>query len=80
MGKGAAAPQSTQYITDKGPTTPVVQLDHHYLKDDGEEAIGVEDRFSTTLAFVDVDTAAAIQLSLPTKGGNQDYANGAAAQ
>ncbi len=38
MGMGAGAPCSTQHITDKVAATPVAQLDHHYLNDDGEEA------------------------------------------
>ena len=52
----------------------MVQLDHHYLKDDGEEAKTPEERFSCTLAVVDCDTATPLQLSLPSKGGNQEYA------
>ncbi len=44
------------------------------MKDDGQEAKEVEERFSTTLAAVHCDTGVPLQLSLPSKGGNQDYA------
>ncbi len=56
FGKGAAAPHSAQHITDRAPSSPVIQIDHHYLKDDGDEAKEVDERFSTTLAAVDCDT------------------------
>jgi hypothetical protein len=74
LGKGAAAPHSTQHITGREAEVPVIQTDHHYLKDDGEDAKEVEERFSTTLAAVDCDTGVPLQLSLPSKSGNQDYA------
>jgi len=62
---------------------PVIQIDYHFLKDDGEEleindTTGKTERFkelyATTLAVVDCDTAAPLQITLPAKGGNTEYA------
>ncbi|CAK0818910.1 unnamed protein product [Prorocentrum cordatum] len=55
------------------PEVPVVQIDYHFLKDDGEETEDAANRFSTTLAVIDCDTGVPLQLSLPEKGGNHDY-------
>ncbi|CAK0871316.1 unnamed protein product, partial [Prorocentrum cordatum] len=74
FGKGDAAPhRGVQFLTDKEPEVPVVQIDYHFLKDDGEETEDAANRFSTTLAVIDCDTGVPLQLSLPEKGGNQDY-------
>eukprot|EP00974_Lingulodinium_polyedra_P022319 2154540-Lingulodinium_polyedra.AAC.1 len=64
MGRGAAAPHRTQHITDRERPVPVVQVDYHYLNEVGEQCT-IENRFSTTLAVVDCDTAVPLQLSLP---------------
>ena len=60
---------------------PVIQLDYHFLNDDGKEIANeagdtetLSDLYSTTLAAVDCDTATPLQLSLPAKGGNSEYA------
>ncbi|CAK0836500.1 unnamed protein product, partial [Prorocentrum cordatum] len=74
FGKGDAAPhRGVQFLTDKEPEVPVVQIDYHFLKDDGEETEDAANRFSTTLAVIDCDTGVPLQLSLPEKGGNRDY-------
>ena len=70
FGKGAAAPHPTQHLTNKEAEMPVVQIDYHFLKDDGEESDNIDNRYSTTLAVVDCDTATPMQLSLPHNGGN----------
>ena len=63
-GRGTSSPHPTQYVTDKPTPIPVVQLDYHFLKDDGEEAedtgAKVGERFATTLAVVDCDSATPI--------------------
>ncbi|CAK0814682.1 unnamed protein product, partial [Prorocentrum cordatum] len=75
FGKGDAAPhRGVQFLTDKEPEVPVVQIDYRFLKDDGHEAEDAANRFSTTLAVIDFDAGVPLQLSLPEKGGNHDYA------
>ncbi|CAK0822283.1 unnamed protein product [Prorocentrum cordatum] len=74
FGKGDAAPhRGVQFLTDKEPEVSVVQIDYHFLKDDGEETEDAANRFSTTLAVIDCDTGVPLQLGLPEKGGNRDY-------
>ncbi|CAK0850526.1 unnamed protein product, partial [Prorocentrum cordatum] len=74
FGKGDAAPhRGVQFLTDKEPEVPVVQIDCHFLKDDGEKTEDAANRFSTTLAVIDCDTGVPLQLSLPEKGCNHDY-------
>ena len=46
---GKAADTLHQRPSGKEAEIPVVQIDYHFMKDDGEETKEVEERFSTTL-------------------------------
>jgi len=73
FGKAVATKHTSHLLTGKTAELPVVQIDYHFLKDDGEETEVEANRFSTTIAVVDCDTGTPMQLSLPQKGGNVEY-------
>ena len=49
LGKAVDRQHPTQQPSGKDPEIPVIQVDYHFMKDDGEEATELEERFSTTL-------------------------------
>ena len=72
MGRGVAAPHSTQALTSAEKELPVVQLDFHFMKEDGNQCEEAN-AYATTVGGVDVDTMVPLQLSVPIKDSSSPY-------